>query len=173
MNRHPAFAALLATGLLAWSALSHAQYREPEVWEEAQVPAPTDWRLERVVEFALDDRSTSLRFGIDPDTLSINNDGVVRYVFVARSPSGAVNALFEGIRCKTAEVRVYARWDPDARNWLPGATGDGAWQPLDNRGMTRRAMQVARGGVCDGAAPNRSPALILDTLRNGRKDIKP
>jgi hypothetical protein len=38
--------------------------------------------------------------------------------------------------------------------------------------MTRRAMQVARGGVCDGAAPNR-PALILDTLRNGRKDIKP
>lgn len=174
MTRHPALSALLATGLLASAPFTQAQYREPEIWVEAQVPAPTDWQLERVVEFALDDRSTSLRFGIEPQTLSINNnDGVVRYVFVARSPSGAVNALFEGIRCKTAEVRVYARWDPDGKRWLPGPSGDGAWQALDNRGATRRAMQVARGGVCDGAAPNRSPELILDMLRNGRKDLKP
>ena len=173
MTRHRAFAALLATGLLACATLSHAQYREPEVWVEAPVPAPTDWKLERVVEFTLGSASTPLRFGIDPLTLSVGSDGVVRYVFVARSPSGAVNALFEGIRCKTAEVRVYARWDPDGKRWLPGLSGDGAWQALDNRGATRRAMQVARGGVCDGAAPNRSPELILDMLRNGRKDLKP
>ena len=34
---------------------------------------------------------------------------MVRYVVVATSDSGAVNAIYEGIRCDTGRFKVYAR----------------------------------------------------------------
>lgn len=144
-----------------------AQVDEPEAWKEAEVALPTTWSAERAMEFRLDNQS-ALRYAIDPQTVSIGNDGVVRYVFLARSSSGAVNAFFEGVRCQTAEVKVYARWDPDARQWR--RSGSEQWQALELRGATRRAMQMAHSGVCNNKAPNRSVAHILDALRNGRVD---
>ncbi len=140
---------------------------DPEPWKEASVPAPTQWSVERAVEFQLGAES-ALRYAIDPQTVSIGEDGVARYVFIARSSNGAVNVFFEGMRCQTAEVKVYARWDPGARQWRD--SGSEPWQALDVRGATRRAMQMARAGVCDGKSPNRSPSHIVNALRNGRAD---
>lgn len=157
--------ALVAPWLLT-ATLAAAQPADPEPWKETAVTPPADWRADRAVEFQLDS-VTTLRYGIDPATIRFDEDGVVRYVFVARSTSGALNAIFEGIRCQTAEVKTHARWDPDARQWRVGSD---TWQPLDSRGATRRALQLARGGVCDGKAPNRSASRIVDALRNGRID---
>jgi hypothetical protein len=142
-----------------------AQREEPAPWQEAPSNPPASWSAERAVEFRLD-AQTSLRYAIDPQTLTVGEDGVVRYVFIARSSSGAINALYEGIRCQTAEVKVYARWDPDAREWRSNPTEP--WRALEFRGVTRRAMQMARGGLCDGTMANRSTAAMLDALRNGR-----
>jgi len=157
--------ALLA---LLWSAASlcAAQPTDPDPWKETVVTPPADWRAERAVGFQLDS-VTALRYSIDPATIRFDDDGVVRYVFIARSNSGALNALFEGIRCQTGEVKIHARWDPDARQWR---TGSDTWQPLENRGATRRAWQMANAGICDGKAPNRSASRIADALRNGRID---
>jgi hypothetical protein len=47
-------------------------------------------------------------FFIDPGSVSVRQDGIVRYTLVARSPSGAVNVSYEGIRCKTYQTRTYA-----------------------------------------------------------------
>ena len=104
----------------------------------------------------------------DADTLRIDSDGVVRYAFVARSSSGALNVLFEGIRCQTGEVKLYAHWDKNT-GWTPVAGGE--WKALSFQGTTRRAMQMARGGICAQATPNGSPARILDTLRRGDTDL--
>ena len=76
----------------------------------------------------------------------------------------AIDALFEGIRCQTGEVKLYASWDA-GQGWTPATRGE--WQPLSFRGPTRRAMQMALGGVCSHRTPNGPPARILDTLRNG------
>jgi hypothetical protein len=158
---------LVVTAVLSLAAsLATAQVDEPEAWKETAVAPPADWNAERAVEFRLDN-STTLRYAIDPKTIRLDEDGVVRYVFVARSTSGALNAIFEGIRCQTAEVRTHARWDPSARQWR---TGNDTWQPLENRGATRRAWQMAQAGLCDGKAPNRSVNRIVDSLRNGRAD---
>lgn len=162
-TRLAAIAAAWATAL----APALAQVDEPEPWTEARTTPPSDWSAERAVEFRLGN-PTSLRYAIDPQTLTVGEDGVVRYVFIARSSSGAINALYEGVRCQTAEVKVYARWDPDARQWRSNA--DESWQAMDFRGATRRALQMARGGLCDGKVANRSTALMLDALRNGRAD---
>jgi hypothetical protein len=140
---------------------------EKETWTEADVTLPTGLRTERLTPFVLDQRST-MRLAIDADSLNVGPDGVVRYVFVARSGSGAVNALYEGVRCKTAEVRVYAHWDPSSQQWR--ARKDEGWQRLEAGGATQRALQMAQAGICDGKAPSRSPRTILDSLQNGRAD---
>ncbi len=160
-------ARLVAIALACTTALTpaFAQREEPAPWQEAPTAPPAAWSTERAVEFRLD-AQTTLRYAIDPQTLSVGEDGVVRYVFIARSSSGAINALYEGVRCQTAEVKVYARWDPDAREWRSNPAEP--WRALEFRGVTRRAMQMARGGLCDGTSANRSTSAMLDQLRNGR-----
>lgn len=156
---------LMAVVITTASAL--AQVGDSEPWQESEVNLPTQWRIDRLVEFPLDG-SGSMRHAIEPSTISIDGDGVVRYVFAARSSSGALNAFYEGIRCQTGEVKVYARWDVDARQWR--ISDRAPWQTLEFRGPTRRAMQMARGGICDNKVANQSAAHILNTLRNGRAE---
>jgi len=54
---------------------------------------------------------------VDSASVSVGPDGIVRYTLVARSPSGADNVSYEGIRCQTYETRTYAFGGPD-RTWV-------------------------------------------------------
>ena len=65
-------------------------------------------------------------FFIDKASLSVGSDGVVRYVLVARSPSGVENVSYEGLRCARVEFRRYALGRPDA-TWRPSPS---PWRPL-------------------------------------------
>lgn len=161
-------AAGVAICLAAASTMAAAQTAEEarDTWRESAPSLPTKLNLDRVVTFELG-RSGNLTFGIEPDTLRIDSDGVVRYAFVARSASGAVNVLYEGVRCQTGEVKLYAHWDQGI-GWTWVANSE--WKPLSFQGTTRRAMQMARGGICAQSTPNGSPTRILDTLRNGNTD---
>ena len=161
--------AVALTAMLAGvCGLTHAQAADasPQAWQEAPVRLPATVNLDRVVTFELT-RPAQLVFGIDADTLRIDSDGVVRYAFVARSNSGALNVLFEGIRCQTGEVKLYAHWDKET-GWTPVVGSE--WKALSFQGTTRRAMQMARGGICAQATPNGTPARILETLRKGDTD---
>ena len=60
----------------------------------------------------------------------------MRYVVVATSTSGAVNAIYEGIRCNTGEVKVYARHNPDS-GWKPARAAE--WRPLHDELCRLRA----------------------------------
>ena len=60
-------------------------------------------------------RYVTIKFGIDPDSLTISKDGIVRYVVVAAAESGSRTAMFEGIWCRTGEVKVYARSGSDGK----------------------------------------------------------
>ncbi|MBX3611703.1 MAG: CNP1-like family protein [Hydrogenophaga sp.] len=167
MTVHTALRAALIGSLLATLGTSaFSQVDDPPPWEEAQV-APPAWSLDGLSTFRLEGQG-SMTFAIDPSTITFAPDGVVRYVFVARSSSGAVNALFEGVRCQTGEVKLYARWDTGASKWR--TSGDQTWQPLEYRGPTRRAMQMAQAGVCDNKAPARNVAWLLESLKRGRTD---
>ncbi|OSZ62910.1 CNP1-like family protein [Hydrogenophaga sp. IBVHS2] len=145
---------------------------EEKPWEEAQWTPPASFSLDKVRTFRLE-QTTTMEFGIEPTTLQVGSDGVIRYVFVARSASGALNVLYEGVRCQTAETRIYARWDP-ASGWRQSGTGSSeqSWQPLSFRGATRRQMFMARAGLCDGPTPNNPPARMLNELERGKPDLR-
>src|SRR5690606_30431351 len=109
----------LAVACLFASAAAAAQIApdDPD-WKELEAQPPPALRTSGLV--MLEVRGSSLQFGVDPDSFSIGPDLVVRYVLVGRSDSGAVNAMYEGIRCNTGDVKVYARHDPD-KGWVPVA----------------------------------------------------
>jgi hypothetical protein len=100
--------------------------QEERDWQERPVKLPPYFREENLLEFAVS-RATSLRFFVDQASLSVGEDGVVRYTLVARSPQGAQNVSYEGIRCRGGIHRVYALGQRDG-SWKPVKLD---WQPTD------------------------------------------
>ncbi|HSV46812.1 MAG TPA: CNP1-like family protein [Ramlibacter sp.] len=147
-------AALLALGVTA-------QARSEAEWKEQEAPAPPALRLSGLIP--LDMPSSGLRFGVDPASVTVGDDAVVRYVVVATSGEGAVNALYEGLRCGTAEVRTYARHDGKS-GWV--TVQGGQWQSLAN--AMRHSRLIAYTAACDGKVPWRRAADVVRELSSRR-----
>lgn len=159
----PFLATALFLGLSLALLLPHPALAQVD-WKESSSPAPERFSTDKLQLFTVSPRS-SMVYGIDPDTLSIGTDGVVRYVMVARSTQGALNVLFEGIRCSTAEVKIYAQWD-NRSAW--SATREAEWRPLSALGIAHHSVRLARDGVCDGTTINGNHAQILRDLNRDR-----
>ncbi len=157
------------TGLLVLlcSASVFAQLvpQDPD-WTELEVPPPSFIKDGLI---AIDMPAyVALKFGIDPATLSVASDRIVRYVMVATSPTGAVSAMFEGLRCSHAEFKTYARWSASGK-WLPAK--DPQWRPLNDNNTSHHALAFARQGACDGRiAAASSAAEILYKLKNPQRN---
>lgn len=150
--------AILATGVLA-AAVAGAQNILPDepAWTEAEAPPPPAFKLDRLVDVSVDAQG-NLRYGIDPASLNIGKDGVVRYVMVARSTTGAMTAMYEGLRCTTGEYKLYARYNVD--RWTP--VSEPKWQSLWESTRTKHPLAFARQGGCDSKAP---PTSTQDVVR--------
>lgn len=133
-----------AATLLLLGMLCNAVFAQ-EDWKESPTPEPPVYSRERLIEVEMP--GSALKFGIDPSSLSIGEDGVLRYVMLAYSASGSTNALFEGLRCETRQVKTYARSTTPSQWTL--AT-DPQWRTLSrNSASTRHAAALAQQGVCD------------------------
>lgn len=129
-------------------------------WKEGEVPAPPAFSMDRLIRFEVNPNSP-LVYAVDPQTISISQaDRVLRYVVVARSPSGGRNVFYEGLRCATAEVKTYARHTGEA--WVMMA--EPQWAPMASR-PSRHALMFARQGACDIAGTPSQPADVVRALR--------
>jgi hypothetical protein len=154
---------ILALGLACAAPAVLAQLATPDPdWKELEAPPPPALRLERLV--AIDVPGTALRFAVDPNSVTLAADGVVRYVVVATGSGGAVNAMYEGLRCNTAEVKVYARHNPDS-GWVQ--VRDAQWQAVHAVPNSRHSLHIARNGACVGHGPNGNAAQIVRDLKSG------
>ncbi|MGE0330731.1 MAG: CNP1-like family protein [Ramlibacter sp.] len=153
----------LAAGLAFFCIAAAAQLTpvDPD-WKELEAPPPPAFELSRLVPFDVSINS-ALQFGVDPATISIGRDGVVRYVIVARSSSGTITAMYEGMRCNTGEVRTYARYNASA-GWAR-ATGS-EWRSMFGNAPARHTLMFARQGGCTGNAAPSSVEDIVRSLRN-------
>ncbi len=126
-------------------------------WKELDLPPPAFSRS-KLIPLEMPPYVT-LKFGIDPATLSVSSDRVVRYVVVAISSSGVVNAMYEGLRCDVGEFKTYARWGAKGE-WL--AAKDSPWRPLNDNNTSRHALALARQGACEGrtAAANSAAEIV-------------
>lgn len=158
---HRSFVALAFAGAAAAASAQLAVSTNPD-WKEIEAPPPPALSTRNLI--ALDLKGTSLRFGVDPASISVGSDDVVRYVVVAASASGVTNGIYEGIRCSTGEVKVYARHNPDS-GWVPARSAE--WQSLHATTNYRYSLYIARNGVCLGHGHNGPASQIARDLRTG------
>jgi hypothetical protein len=145
--------------LVLASTCAGAQVILSNEFQEGDAPPPPPLKIQGLVPLDMG-TGTELHWGVDPASIRIGADRVVRYVVVGQSAQGAVNGLYEGVRCDSAEVRVYA-WHARDGDWVPSKSG---WAPLQGSSAARHSLVFARTGGCIGQAPNRSPDQIARDL---------
>lgn len=88
---------------------------------------------------------------------------MVRYALVVRSAQGAESVSFEGIRCSTAEFRIYATGQGEGR-WSPSQA---PWRAIQPRSVQRWHNALWREYFCPLGVPIQSAAEGIEALRRG------
>jgi hypothetical protein len=137
----------LCTLWLATAAVSVLAQTPAETAEgvEDAVPPPTRYSTEKLIPIEMP-RYVTLAVGIDPDSVSVAADGVIRYVVVMRNATGSLNIAYEGISCVRGEVRTYARINSNG-NWVSPASA--RWLALTANHASKHALAIAQQGLCD------------------------
>ena len=93
-------------------------------------------------------------FSVDPASVGVGQDGVVRYTLIARNASTAMNVSYEGIRCDTYERKVYAYGRSDG-TWSQARNSQ--WAPI-----TRMDANPQGALANDFFCPERGPVQTTD-----------
>jgi hypothetical protein len=134
--------------------------QERREWKEGEVKLPPFPGSEGLIEFQV--VGGSFRFFIDPHSLSVGPDGVVRYTLVARSPAGYANVSYEGMRCADGSYKVFALGN-DSR-W---SSRESEWRRIEPKGMNASHHELRRSYFCPNTQVIETAAEGLDALRRG------
>jgi hypothetical protein len=141
-------------------------FEDPDAqkWVEEEVEPPAFPQEANLREFYVSELTTN-KFYIDASTLSVGKDGVVRYVLVVRTSGGATNITFEGVRCSSRELRIYASGRRDGV-WAKARLSE--WRPIENKLKNRHHAELSRNLFCPNGTPMRSAAEGREALRLGK-----
>ncbi|QNB05626.1 hypothetical protein G5S34_01755 [Herbaspirillum frisingense] len=161
--------AVLACSLLAVCAGALAQSFDEEFddeekpWQEIAVQLPPTPQQQNLAEFYLSPNATMKAY-VDLNSVSIGTDKVVRYTVLTKTEGGAVNVMYEGMRCETWEKKTYAFGHPDGK-WSRSRRDK--WQPIRDIGANRIDGALFKDYFCDGKmiADNENVKSIVNRLK--------
>ena len=132
-------------------------------WVELEVNPPPLPKPENLLRFE-PSAASSNRFYIDQESIAVGGDGVVRYTLVVRSPSGAENISYEGIRCETIEQRYYAFGRRDG-TWSNARSNE--WRRIEYKVLNRHHGVLYVDYFCPDRHPIRSPKEAVHRFKYG------
>jgi len=106
--------------------------------------------------------TTTLDFAIDAKSVSVTEEGIVRFVLVVTSQSGASNISYEGIRCSTGEKKLYAIGQING-SW--SVARKDVWDTIIDRGINRQHAALAKDYFCETGMVAGKAEIIVDRLR--------
>lgn len=157
---------LVLAGLLAVQGPARADFEEDyetKRWQEVEVQLPPAPVPEKMQSFYVS-AATDNRFLIDPATLTVGADGVVRYVLLVLTPNGGRNLTFEGMRCETRERRIYASGRSDG-TWSKSRNND--WTKIQDVYANRHHAALYLDYFCPVGVIVRNAAEAREALRRG------
>ena len=107
--------------------------------------------------------NTPLTFAVDAKSLSVGDDGVVRYTVVVTSTGGAHNVNYEGIRCDTYEWRQYAGLNADHDGW--DNTVATSFTRIEDSTLNGYQASLYQDYFCANRMPTGSAKQILENMR--------
>ena len=105
-----------------------------------------------------------MQFFVDAKSVSVSEDGLVRYTTVARGDGGSANVSYEAIRCATREFKIYAYGKPDG-TWSPAR--DPQWKPIRTVQMDGHRAILYASYFCPSRSGVTSAAEAVDAVRRG------
>jgi hypothetical protein len=166
-------AVLLGAGLMlaAFTAPAQEKWSQWDIdfdedkteWKEIEGRMPAAPRPEDLLPFEASGASTH-RFFIDARSLSIGEDGVVRYTLVVKTEGGAANTTFEGIRCEMRQQKYYAVGQPNG-GWTRARNPQ--WRRIEQRDLNNHHRVLYGDFFCDGKTPVASVREVIQTLKYG------
>lgn len=129
-------------------------------WKESAVSLPP-YPRERALHAVPVPPLESFRLYLDGSSLERGADGVIRFVLVVESSSGARNVFYEGIRCETRQYKTYAVGTPEGR-WRP--LKEPKWQTIPNYGTSVFRHYLYKLYVCDSHSSARAPRDVMREL---------
>lgn len=128
-------AATLSPALRAaeWGSFEYDFEANSKSWKEVAAQLPAAPLPANLIEIKLDSSTRNSLF-IDAASLSVGDDDVIRYTAIIRTPSGAQNVSFEGLRCDNGERKLYAfgrTTGADAGTWSRNRFAK--WEPIKAR----------------------------------------
>lgn len=88
-------------------------------WQEAEVKFPPPPARDSLVALDGEGIISNYEYFVDPASITLGNDQVMRYVVVLESDTGGSATYYEGMRCDTREAKSYGY-----------VTRQGAFKPL-------------------------------------------
>lgn len=104
------------------------------------------------------------RYYIDVAHLLVGQDRIVRYAVVLRTSGGATNITYEGIRCQTAEQRLYALGYA-GKGWVEAKQSD--WAPIRRGRVNEYQSFLYADYFCPYGAVPADRNTIVSALRQG------
>lgn len=137
---------------------------EEEPWVESALQLPAFPETENLIPFQVGSVSDK-QFLIDEKSISVGDDGVIRYTLVVVSDAGARSISFEGMRCTTRERRLYAFGQAD-RTWSKARSDK--WMRIQG-GSNQYPVALYADYLCAAdASVIYRPAEVVRRLRYGR-----
>jgi hypothetical protein len=167
--KHPSIAGIItAVTLLLATSAACAQSRFEEdfddkdkPWQEVAVQLPPAPAAENLLPFYVSPTSTQT-FAVDAKSVTVGADGVVRYALVARSPQGATNISYEGIRCVSFEKKLYAFGRADG-SWSRSRRDQ--WEPISTGDANRQHAALAQDYFCEGKTVAGKAEAMVERIR--------
>lgn len=136
-----------------------------KTWTELSLQLPAAPKTENLLPISIGPTATH-KFAVDASSISIGADGVVRYTLVSTSPYGAQNITYEGIRCETAEQKLYAIGHSNGK-W--SRSRNDSWKRIDSTGLNPSQSALFTDYYCDIGSPKGDVKAITERLRKGTK----
>ena len=136
---------------------------EAKQWQEIVVQLPPAPNKEAFLPFYVSAASGN-DFFVDGSSLSVGEDGVIRFVLVVQTAGGAQNISYEGMRCLTRERRIYASGRLDG-SWSKSRNNE--WTRIRDAVANRQYAALFLDYFCPGGLIVRNPEEARDALRQG------
>ncbi|SOD16855.1 CNP1-like family protein [Nitrosomonas ureae] len=139
------------------------QFESDKPWVEqlAQLPAYPD--ATNLMEFDAGVVSGN-QYLVDPTSINIGEDGVIRFTLVVKSSAGALNVSYEGIRCATSERKLYALGRDD-KTWIQPRASE--WQKIELVQQFNAQRELAKNIFCPHRQIVTSTEDAIQALKTG------
>ena len=145
---------------------------EDFVWKEGETILPDYPKDEDLIEVDGPPAYRNYKYLIDEKSVQVGKDYVVRYTLVIRSPGGADNVMYDGLRCSTSEIKNYAYGSMDKKgNKIFYPRSSPVWKPIRESGVMGYSKVFAANYFCDfdGFALKRHE--IIQNLKYGKGNV--